>query len=145
MQSVTRQDMNLDRDTKKALRWDAGLRSSKTNGKILGPEYSMSYACLSCKTAHKRHVEGVPSDYPKKMDCPLCNQATFNVGRNFKAPKKSDKKQWEKVRFLIEHGFLFQKIRPVPNSNESVSYPKTLEEAKEFVIKYKQWAVTNAL
>jgi hypothetical protein len=69
----------------------------------------------------------------------------FNVGRHFKAPKKSDNAQWKKVGFLIAHGFLFQKIRPNPNSYESVPYPDTLEEAKEFVVKYKDWALTNEM
>lgn len=137
--------MNSDRDTKKALRWDAGLRTIEPKVKVLGPEYSMSYACLSCKTAHKRHVEGRPSEYPLKMECPICKGTTFNLGRHFKAPKKADNAQWKKVAFLIEHGFLFQKIRLDPNSYESVPYPKTLVEAKEFVIKYKDWAVINAL
>lgn len=137
--------MNLDRDTKKALRRDAGMRTSEPKSKVLGPEYSMSYACLTCKTAHKRHVEGSPADYPIKMECPICEDNTFNVGRHFKAPKKSDNAQWKKVAFLIEHGFLFQKIRLDPNSYESVPYPKTLAEAKEFVVKYKDWALTNAM
>lgn len=137
--------MNPDRDTKKALRWDSGLRSSEPKTKVAGPGYLMSYACLSCKTAHKRHVEGDPSDYPLKMECPICKGTTFNLGRHFKTPKKSDDTQWKKVALLVEHGFLFQKIRPDRNSGESVTYPKTLEEAKEFVIKYKDWAITDGL
>lgn len=137
--------MNPDRDTKKALRWDAGLRASNPIDKASGPEYSMSYACLSCKTAHKRHFEDGPSAYPLKMKCPICKGTTYNLGRHFKAPKKSDGAQWEKVAFLIRHGFLFQKIRPDPSSSESVPYPKTLKEAKDFVVKYKEWAINNAL
>ena len=121
------------------------MRASNPKVKVSGPDYSMSYACLSCKTAHKRHVDGNPSEYPLKMECPICKATTFNLGRHFKAPKKSDNAQWRKVAFLIEHGFLFQKIRPDPNSYESVPYPKTLEEAKEFVIKYQKWAIANAL
>ena len=136
--------MSSDRDTKKALRWDAGLRTTKPKIKTSGGVYSMSYACLSCKTAHKRHVEGSPLDYPMKMDCPICKGVTYNLGRHFKAPKKSDDAQWKKVAFLIEHGFLFQKIRVSPNSYESVPYPKTLDEAKKFVVKYKDRVVNHA-
>jgi len=137
--------MSSDRDVKKALRWDAGLRSSEPKIRAHGPEYSMSYACLSCKTAHKRHVDGSPLDYPRKMECPICKSETFNLGRHFKAPKKSDKAQWIKVEFLIKHGFQFQKIRLEKNGYESVPYPKTLDEAKEFVVKYKKWALRSAL
>jgi hypothetical protein len=39
---------------------------------------------------------------------------------------------------------MFQKIRPVTESFESVPYPETLTEAKEFVVKYKKWAHKNA-
>jgi len=137
--------MSLDKDTKKALRWDAGLRKNKSVKKFDGPEYAMSYACLNCKTAHKRHIDGDPIAYPLIMECPICKEKMYNVGRHFKAPKKSDSAQWKKIRFLIAHGFLFQKIRPNPNSSESIPYPDTLEEAKEFVIKYKKWARIDAL
>jgi len=133
--------MSNDRDKKKALRWDSGNRKSKPKlAKITGPDYSISYACLICKTAHKRHIEGDPSDYPIKVQCPICKDNMYHVGRNFKPPKKSDSAQWNKISFLIEHGFLFQKIRPDPKSNNSVPYPDTLQEAKEFVVKYKDWA-----
>ncbi|WP_278404698.1 hypothetical protein [Pseudoalteromonas ruthenica] len=49
----------------------------------------------------------------------------------------------EKVKFLIEHGFLFQKIRNNKNSYESVPYPETLAQAKEFVVKYGEYAVRS--
>ena len=140
---VQGKSMSFDRDKKKALRWDAEFKSTKPTVKVSGSQYSVSYACLSCKTAHKRHIAGAPSDYPLKMECPICKGTTFNLGRHFKAPKRSDDAQWKKVAFLIEHGFLFQKIRPIPNSYDSVPYPKTLAEAKEFVVKYEKWAITN--
>ena len=119
--------------------------TKEASNKIYGPEYAMSYACLKCKTAHKRHVEGSPIDYPLTMECPICKEKMYRVGRHFKAPKKNDSAQWRKVEFLIEHGFLFQKIRPNSGSYDSVPYPETLEQAKEFVVKYKEWAIKDAL
>lgn len=137
----------MDKDTKKTMRWNTGTRTNNSANKqeILGPDYAISYACLKCKTAHKRHVNVSPNDYPITMECPICKEKMYWVGRHFKAPKKSDTAQWNKVKFLIEHGFLFQKIRLEANSYESTPYPKTLEEAKEFVIKYKEWAYKDAL
>ena len=67
----------------------------------------------------------------------------YHVGRNFKAPKKSDQKQWMKIQFLISHGFLFQKIRPNGINNDSIPYPDTLEEAKEFVLLYAKYAIRD--
>lgn len=73
--------------------------------------------------------------------CVSCGGVTYNLGRHFKAPKKSDVTQWKKVVYLVHHGFYFQKIRPIKNSYFSVSYPSTLAEAKVFVKKYKKHAL----
>jgi len=78
---------------------------------------------------------------PEKLICPDCGGDAFNFGRHFKAPKKTDKKQWGKIRFLFEHGFRFQKIRTGRGHRDTVTYPETLEEAKEFVVKYKKYAI----
>lgn len=63
------------------------------------------------------------------------------LSRKFSAPKSSDIKQWEKVRFLVTNGFLFQTVQ---DRNESVRYPKTLDEAREFVAKYRKQAIPCA-
>jgi hypothetical protein len=104
-------------------------------------KYAMSYACTSCRVSFKRHYPLLPREYPRHDVCNLCGSTTFNLGRHFKPPKKSDSKQWEKVSFLIEHGFYFQKIRPNTNSYEGVPYPETLAEARDFVRKYQKHAL----
>ncbi|MGO2010995.1 MAG: hypothetical protein ACTH7Q_02605 [Pseudoalteromonas sp.] len=109
--------------------------------KYYRPEYSMSFACCECRTSNKRQFKLAPCDYPKTIECPICNGVAINLGRHFKPPKKSDLVQWKKVKFLIEHGFVFQKIRTDKNSVESIPYPDTLAQAKEFVIKYRQYSV----
>lgn len=106
-----------------------------------GPEYSMAFVCFTCKTSNMRHYDASPSSYPKFAKCPICGNDSINLGRNFKPPKKTDLDQWKKVKYLVDHGFRFQKIRIERNSYESIPYPETLAEAKEFVIKYKKWAV----
>lgn len=103
--------------------------------------YNSSFACLECCKSFKREFD-LAEGRPKEMACPDCGGVAHNFGRHFKAPKKSDRKQWEKVRFLFEHGFRFQKVRVEENSTESVPYPKTMQEAKEFVEKYKKYAIT---
>ena len=99
----------------------------------------MSYACLDCCKSFKRRLEKAIRD-PEHMVCPDCGGKAYNFGRHFKPPKKTDKKQWQKIRYLFENGFRFQKIRPVKNSIDSIPYPKTLEEAKEFIVKYKEFS-----
>tara|TARA_A200000113_G_scaffold221242_1_gene232789 strand:+ start:101 stop:562 length:462 start_codon:yes stop_codon:yes gene_type:complete len=82
-----------------------------------------------------------PCDYPLHSQCASCGGVSYNLGRNFKAPKKLDTAQWRKVAYLIQHGFYFQKIRPSKNSYYSVPYPSTLAEARVFVKKYKKYAL----
>jgi hypothetical protein len=135
----------MDKPSRMELRRKHGFRDlPKPTIKYVGPEYSMSFVCLDCKTSNMRHFDCPPFDYPGKGECPVCKGVTFNLGRNFKPPKKNDSAQWNKIAYLIEHGFMFQKIRPVTESFESVPYPETLTEAKEFVVKYKKWAHKNA-
>jgi len=136
----------MDKQSRMANRRDAGFRDlPKPQVKPLGAKYAMSFVCFTCKSSNMRHFDKVPCDYPDTMECPVCKDLTINLGRYFKPPKKSDSAQWKKVKFLEEHGFVFQKIRDTPNSHESVEYPKTLAEAKLFVVKYKKWARGIAL
>lgn len=103
--------------------------------------YNMSFACLECRKAFKRHVDfGQVLD---KLTCPQCGRPAYNFGRHFKPPKQADSRQWQKVRFLFGHGFRFQKIRVGPGHHDTVPYPETLEEASEFVVKYKQYAFSG--
>lgn len=102
--------------------------------------YNMAFACFDCRKSFKREfvlTDGVPLE----MKCPHCGGVAHNLGRHFKAPKKGDLKQWQKVRFLFDHGFRFQKIRVGPKDKDTVPYPDTLEQAKEFVVKYKEFAI----
>ncbi len=71
----------------------------------------------------------------------------------FRPPKKADIKGWEIVKFLVEHGFFYQHIYKVVqvqketgriiSMKEYVEYPKTMREAKDFVIKYQSQARTK--
>ena len=103
--------------------------------------YNMAFACLKCCKSFKREYALLPKDYPSKLTCPDCGGPSHNFGRHFKVPKKTDKKQWNKVRFLFDHGFHFQKIYDQDNSGIHISYPETLQEAKEFVVKWSRYAI----
>lgn len=69
-----------------------------------------------------------------------------SLNRKFSAPKSNDLAQWKKVQFLVSNGFLFQSVYEVKTENGDyaghykVSYPQTLEEAIEFVAKFKDQA-----
>jgi len=105
--------------------------------------YNMAFACFDCCKSFKREfvlTDGVP----KELTCPNCGGISHNFGRHFKAPKITDKKQWSKVKFLFDNGFRFQKIRVGSGEKDVVPYPKTLEQAKEFVVKYKKYAIKKS-
>lgn len=65
------------------------------------------------------------------------------LDRKFSAPKSNDWVQWKKVQYLVNNGFLFQSVYEPQQENgkyaghRRISYPKTLEEAIEFVAAYK--------
>jgi len=132
---------NEEKHRRMQLRKATGTRIIEPSPAIVrGAEYAMAFACLTCRTSNKRHFDVPPSDYPKTMECPICKSEAFNLGRHFKAPRKTNLAQWKKIEFLIEHGFFFQKIRIDKNSYESVPYPRTLAEAKVFVKRYEKFA-----
>ncbi len=102
-------------------------------------DYKMAYACLECCKSFKR-APRENGEYRGALVCPNCGGVAHNFGLKFKAPKVSDKKQWEKVRFLYEHGFRFQTIHISLDARITAEYPRTLEDAKDFVVKYKDHA-----
>lgn len=102
--------------------------------------YNMSFACFDCCKSFKREFL-LNEDMSMELKCPNCGGVSHNLGRHFKAPKKTDKSQWKKVRFLFDHGFRFQKIRIGSGHHDVVLYPDNLEQAKEFVVKYKKYAI----
>ena len=94
--------------------------------------------CLNCRKAFS-----TGRDYPISEKCLECGNEYIFYNHKFKPPKKDDIKAWKVVGFLHEHGFNYQHVW---ESKESYAeYPKTLEEAKEFVIKYKSQAKTTKL
>lgn len=97
------------------------------------PPYLVPYACCECRKAFRRpYASGALTTV-----CPECGGAAHLTSRKFKAPKKSDVAQWEKVRLLLAHGFRFVSIE---EGGRRVAYPSTLEEARDFVVRYRKYA-----
>lgn len=89
--------------------------------------YKQHYACFACrkKFRHQLHHEDVKevvmaSDkkiplvrhsrqwvWPESLKCPQCKGEMHSMGRDFKAPRKNDLKQWKKVEILFAHGFSY--------------------------------------
>jgi hypothetical protein len=56
------------------------------------------------------------------------------LGRKFRPPPANDVRQWEKVEYLVRHGFVFQTVHD--DVGRPVRYPATLKQAQEFVRKH---------
>lgn len=56
------------------------------------------------------------------------------LSRKFKAPAARAKAQWQKVRLLVENGFLFYSVYQRTSLGEvGVPYPSSLEQAGKFI------------
>jgi hypothetical protein len=80
---------------------------------LSGP-YKDHFACFTCRKSFKKpSVEDgaerfdVEIGEPIAIKCPQCRGEMVDLGLDFKPPKQSDKRQWEKVRILFDHGVTF--------------------------------------
>ncbi|THB63983.1 MAG: hypothetical protein D6B27_11230 [Gammaproteobacteria bacterium] len=71
-----------------------------------------SYACTKCRKTFKKRAfaqdkkrKWSPTGYSFK--CTNCGNIMFEAGTAFKAPKQSDKKQWQKIEVLLLSGYKF--------------------------------------
>lgn len=89
-----------------------------------GPDYLIAHACFGCRKSWK--IERREGPHPV---CPQCGNAVHEMGRAFKAPKKSDDEQWKKVEALWRAGFRFWSIW----STDVEPLPDRLSDVEDFV------------
>ena len=101
--------------------------------------------CLDCK---KSFSQGTDFNDRKDANCPDCGKPMTLLSHRFRPPKKSEDRKWETVKFLIDNGFYYQHIYEVVETKNGVTsyqnyakYPDNLQDAKEFVKKYKDQAI----
>jgi hypothetical protein len=83
----------------------------------------MQFACFGCRKSFKRKVGR------ETYTCPQCGQKMCEMGRQFKAPKLDDAKQWRKVEALVQGGITFHSQRLYSLRN----MPKVLREVAPFI------------
>jgi hypothetical protein len=93
--------------------------------------------CFNCRKAFSIYGNNAEE---LNLTCPECGEAATLINHKFRPPKQSDVRQWKVAEFLRDNGFFFQHQyeRVEPGVLLLVSYPKTMEEAEEFVAKYKK-------
>ena len=94
---------------------------------LSGPDYLVAFACFDCHKSFKKRP-APKSEYK----CPQCSGVMAHMGRSFKAPRKSDRKQWKKVERLWSAGYRFH----TNTSRQEISpYPRFLRETDEWIAK----------
>ena len=88
-----------------------------------GPDYLVAHACFDCRKSWK--VRPVTAAV-----CPHCGSPLHEMGRSFKAPKRSEIEQWAKVRALWSAGFRFSSYRSHPDAE---ALPERLRDVEDFI------------
>jgi hypothetical protein len=99
--------------------------------------YLISYFCLDCRKVFKRQC--VPGNTAFK--CPHCSGIANNVGRKFKAPRRTNEEQWKKVELLLASGFRFNTIY---EKGVAIRYPETLKDAETFVREHRPTTIIRS-
>lgn len=104
-----------------------------------GP-YKEPFACFKCRKVFKQTSRYELPDHLKPHDgekrickCPQCGEPMADMGHDFKAPKQSDVKQWEKIRILYNNGFTFHSCGCTGPGYR----PEKLNEVKNFLMEKK--------
>ena len=72
-----------------------------------GP-YKNHFACFDCRKVFRRAAEeGATASPERVIVCPDCRGPMRDMGLDFKAPPRSDVKQWQKVALLYRAGFTY--------------------------------------
>ncbi len=107
------------------LRRRVGARAEPQLPAPRGPTspYSIAHACFCCRKSFKI----VKTDTPT---CPDCAGSLHQMGRSFKAPKKSDAEQWKKVEKIWHAGFRFWSYSSHPDAEP---LPERLRDVDAFI------------
>jgi hypothetical protein len=90
--------------------------------------------CFACRKAFNM---GSDFNKIKASYCPDCQNIMTQMTQRFRPPKKSNDMAWKTAHFLVNNGFPYQYIYDEDIIPTYVPYPETLNEAKNFVIKYQ--------
>jgi hypothetical protein len=115
-----------------------------------GP-YKEKWACFSCRKSFKtawalsppsewaplKQKVQMAEDTPSQVLCPQCRQVMHNMGLDFKAPARTDIKQWRKVEILFYHGYDYSSC----GCNGPGLRPARLKDVPDFLRAEEQHAV----
>ena len=62
---------------------------------------------MTSKQQEGQQKEAQKIEARREYKCPECGQPAYYMGLDFKAPKKTDKKAWARVRAFIQSGKVY--------------------------------------
>ena len=109
--------------------------------------YKCHFACFRCRKMFRQpSLADLPetrrpaTGEPRVVPCPECYGAMHNLGRDFKAPRQSDLKQWKKVEILLRHGFSYHSCGCGPGPR-----PAALRDVPAFLAEHEPRSVGEKL
>ena len=91
--------------------------------------------CINCRISLS---EGTNYElFNTNKTCPICKGKMYFVNEKFKAPKKSNDKEWKIIEYLLLSGYDFR--NPIYGAERYMyfEFPKNLEEAESFIRKIR--------
>ncbi len=85
----------------------------------------VSFACFDCRKNFKKPF--VPD---RSYKCPQCSKQLAHMGKSFKAPRKTELKQWEKVRRLWSAGYRFHTVQ---RPQQVPAFPEKLRDVESWI------------
>ncbi|MCW8130878.1 MAG: hypothetical protein KIS92_11045 [Planctomycetota bacterium] len=102
--------------------------------------YRDHFACFDCRKSFK-YWQWEPCDektfiakqrlehVPREIVCPECKRPMFDMGLDFKAPRKSNRTSWKVAETLARNGFTFHDC----GCGMGVRVPRTMREVTQWL------------
>jgi len=75
-----------------------------------------TYVCFPCRTSASRSSRSAP------VLCQHCGEEMTNMGKQFRVPRKSDKRGWENAKRILEERETTSHLREVRRRIEMSKY-----------------------
>ncbi len=95
--------------------------------------------CLTCRKAFSQGTDF--TKFQREKLCPDCGQPMVFLNEKFQPPGRTDDKKWKVVEYMVSSGFDYRTVWENPSPGVyhelQLKFPETMNDAKEFVARYK--------
>ena len=72
------------------------------------------WVCFACRKQFRKPLAPIRREHAQdsaqpeeQQPCPECKGSMIDMGKYFRPPRRRDKRDWEQLRLMAEHGFRF--------------------------------------